>query len=225
MSTKGTRNPRFRTEFFTPLRGRTTPSSDSSPATKCRGTRVTWGGAEWISYGPWLGAAREQRFFTTRRILVKQIIDWTTKRIWAAITDEELYNTQNAFNLLARPGWNLDYLLGVLNSRLLTYYHRKQFLDEFKMRFQKILIKDCRRFPIRVINLANPSEKSKHDQIAKLAQQMLDLHKRLLTARTPQEKTALERQIAAADTQLDTIIYALYGLTDAEIKIVEQAVQ
>ena len=59
------------------------------------------GGAEWITYGPWLGAAREQRFFTDRRILVKQIIEWTTKRIWDAITDEELYNSQNAFNLLA----------------------------------------------------------------------------------------------------------------------------
>ena len=66
---------------------------------------LRWNGEQWISYGPWLGAPREQRFFTEERILVKQIIDWTTKRIWATITDEELYNTQNAFNMLARPGW------------------------------------------------------------------------------------------------------------------------
>jgi hypothetical protein len=121
---------------------------------------VRWNGEEWISYGPWLGAPREQRFFTERRILVKQIIDWTTKRIWAAITDEELYNTQNAFNLLAKNGWQLEYLLGVLNSRLMTFYHQKKFLDEFKMRFQKILIKDCRRFPIRVINFSDKSDKA-----------------------------------------------------------------
>jgi DUF438 domain-containing protein len=103
----------------------------------------------------------------------------------------------------------------------MTFYHRKKFLDEFKMRFQKILIKDCRRFPIHVINAATPSEKSTHDQIAKLVQQMLDLQKHLLNARIPQEQTALERQIAATDTQLDKLVYALYGLTDAEIKIVE----
>jgi hypothetical protein len=33
-----------------------------------------------------------------------------------------------------------------------------------------------------------------------LAEQMLTLHRRLSTAKTPQEKTALERQIAATDT-------------------------
>ena len=114
---------------------------------------LDWNGQQWISYGPWLGAPREHRFFTEKRILVKQIIDWTTKRIWATITDEELYNTQNAFNMLAKPGWHLEYLLGILNSRLMTFFHRKKFLDEFKMRFQKILIKDCRRFPIYQVNL------------------------------------------------------------------------
>jgi hypothetical protein len=41
---------------------------------------VRWNGSRWISYGPWLGAPRETRFFTERRILVKQIIDWTTSR-------------------------------------------------------------------------------------------------------------------------------------------------
>src|SRR5688572_8928592 len=64
---------------------------------------ICWNGERWISYGPWLGAPREERFFINKRILVKQIIDWTSKRIWASITDEELYNTQNAFNLLAKP--------------------------------------------------------------------------------------------------------------------------
>ena len=63
---------------------------------------LRWNGQQWISYGSWLGASREQRFFTEKRILVKQIIDWTTKKIWATLTDEELYNTQNAFNMLSK---------------------------------------------------------------------------------------------------------------------------
>ena len=54
---------------------------------------------------------------------------------------------------------------------------------------------------------------------------MLTLHQRLSAARTPQEKTALERQIAATDTQLDQLVYALYGLTEAEIRIIEGATQ
>jgi hypothetical protein len=35
------------------------------------------------------------------------------------------------------------------------------------------------------------------------------------------ERTALDRQITATDTQLDKLVYDLCGLTDAEITIVE----
>ncbi len=184
---------------------------------------IIWNGEEWISYGPWLGASREERFFNEKRILVKQIIDWTTKRIWASITDEELYNTQNAFNLLAKPGWRLEYLLAIINSRLMTFYHRKKSLDEFKMRFQKILIKDCRRFPIHIINFPNPVDKARHDKLASLVDQMLSLNKRLPEVKTDHEKTSLQRQIDNTDRQIDKLVYELYGLTEDEIKIVEGA--
>ena len=42
-----------------------------------------------------------------------------------------------------------------------------------------------------------------------------------IAARTPPEKTSLERQIAATDAQIDRLVYDLYGLTADEIKIVE----
>jgi len=184
---------------------------------------VAWDEKEWISYGPWLGAAREQRFFLQRRILVKQIIDWTSKRIWASVEDKELYNTQNAFNLLARPNWSLNYLLGILNSRLMSYLHRKRYLEEFQMRFQKILIKDCRRLPIRTIDFSNKSDKSKHDKMVALVERMLDLHKRLAAAKAPADKERLPREIEQTDRQIDQLVYELYGLTEDEIKIVEEA--
>ena len=141
--------------------------------------------------------------------------------IWASITDEELYNTQNAFNLLAKSGWRLEYLLGILNSRLMTFYHRKRYLDEFKMRFQKILIKDCRRFPIRIINFSDHADKARHDKMVSLVEQMLSLHKQLTSAKTAHDKTILQRQIDATDKQIDSLVYELYGLTEEEIKIVE----
>ncbi|MBI1878420.1 MAG: hypothetical protein HYR94_09370 [Chloroflexi bacterium] len=182
---------------------------------------VKWNGEMWISYGPWLGAPREQRFFIEKRILVKQIIDWTSKRIWATITDEELYNTQNAFNLIPRPGWTPEYLLGILNSRLMTHYHRKTFLDEFKMRFQKILIKDCKQFPIRPINFDDPVDSARHEQMVALVERMLELHRQAAQPGPPQAKTILQRQIAATDRQIDRLVYELYNLNEEEISIVE----
>jgi hypothetical protein len=40
---------------------------------------------------------------------------------------------------------------------------------------------------------------------------------------TPDEKTMLQRQIDATDRQIDLLAYELYGLTDDEIAIVEDA--
>ena len=48
---------------------------------------------------------------------------------------------------------------------------------------------------------------------------MLDLHKQ--NPATPQEQEQLQRQIAATDRQIDALVYQLYGLTDAEIALVE----
>ncbi len=44
----------------------------------------------------------------------------------------------------------------------------------------------------------------------------------LAAARTPGDKAALERQIAALDGQIDRLVYELYDLTEEEIRIAEQ---
>ena len=53
-----------------------------------------------------------------------------------------------------------------------------------------------------------------------LVERMLELHKR--HPNTPQEQEALARQIRETDNQIDQLVYELYGLTDEEIKIVEE---
>jgi len=52
---------------------------------------------------------------------------------------------------------------------------------------------------------------------------MLDLHKQLDAANTAHAKTAIQRQIDATDRQIDQLVYKLYGLTEDEIRIVEEA--
>jgi hypothetical protein len=58
-----------------------------------------------------------------------------------------------------------------------------------------------------------------------LVDQMLSLHKSLSAAKSPPDKEALQRRIDATDRQIDRLVYELYGLTDDEIKIVEEATQ
>lgn len=60
-------------------------------------------------------------------------------------------------------------------------------------------------------------------KLPKLVDGMLALHKSLSGAKTAHEKEALQRQIDATDRQIDRLVYELYGLTDDEIRIVEEA--
>lgn len=177
---------------------------------------VQWSRNSYISYGDWLAAPREKRFFTNPRILVRQIISGNPPRIYCGYTDRELYNTQSIFNILLKEeDINLlKTITAVLNSSLITFYHRFRFLDVSKNTFQKILIKDAKNFPF-----VNPNEDLKKE-FAKKVDEIFRLKSTISAIKTPQEKTALQRQIDATDKQIDQLVYELYGLTEEEIKIV-----
>lgn len=176
--------------------------------------RVKWDGKEWISYGGWLGAPRQKRFFTNERILVRQIVSGQPLRIYSAYTNKEYYNAQIAFNLVSnsKNKLSLKYIIGILNSNLMNYYHRNKYLDQTKELFQKILIENAKEFPIRDIDFKNKQDKSLHDKLIKLVDEMLKLNK-------APEKNKIK--IKAKDKEIDELVYKLYGLTEEEIGIVE----
>jgi len=122
-----------------------------------------------------------------------------------------------------KPGcehYDLRYLVGLLNSRLLAW-----FFPNVSAPFRGNWMSANRQFlsqvPIRTINFSDKADKAAHDRMVTLVEAMLGLHRQLAAARTPQEQTALERQIAASDAQIDRLVYDLYGLTADEIKLVE----
>jgi hypothetical protein len=117
-------------------------------------------------------------------------------------------------------GHDLRYLLAVLNSRLLSKHLRQVCPPKLSgyVKFSATCLSDA---PIRVLDLSNASDRTAHDRMVSLVEQMLAMHRQLASARTPHEQTALERQIAATDTQIDRLDYPLYGLNEEEIQIVE----
>ena len=53
--------------------------------------------------------------------------------------------------------------------------------------------------------------------------QMLELQNKDHDARRDSDNELYERQIKLVDTQIDRLVYDLYGLTDEEIEIVEKS--
>jgi type I restriction-modification system DNA methylase subunit len=114
------------------------------------------------------------------------------------------------------------YVLGVLNSRLL-YWVLKHISNVFRGGWITCTKQYVGTLPIRLIDRARKADKSRHDRLVELVEAILGLRPQLVSARTASDKTLLQRQIDATDRQIDTLVYELYGLNEAEIKIVEEA--
>ena len=116
------------------------------------------------------------------------------------------------------------YVLGLLNSKLLDWY-LKYVSSSFRGGYYSYNRQYIEQLPICTIDFSGPTAKARHDRMVELVETMLKLHKQLAVAKTSHEKTAIQRQIDATDKQIDQLVYELYGLTEEEIKIVEEASQ
>jgi type I restriction-modification system DNA methylase subunit len=126
--------------------------------------------------------------------------------------------------LILKEGSHLQYLyvLALLNSKLLDWYFR-QISVPFRGGFRSANRQYLEPLPIRVLEVGKPADKRQHDSIVGLVEEMLALQERLAPLRgmPSEERLELERRIAQVDRALDEAVYALYGLTDAERRLVE----
>ena len=67
-----------------------------------------------------------------------------------------------------------------------------------------------------------PADVARHHRMVALVERMLSLHNQLIRAALPYDRERLRRQIEATDREIDDLVYELYGLTDEEIKLVEE---
>ncbi|MCX6133031.1 MAG: Eco57I restriction-modification methylase domain-containing protein [Ignavibacteriales bacterium] len=113
-----------------------------------------------------------------------------------------------------------EFLLAILNSSL-TFFVIKNISTALRGNFWSFENKYLLKLPIRTVDLEDPRDKQAHDQIVKLANEMLQSKEKLAGAKTDAEKNRLELQCESLDRQIDEAVYELYGLTEEEIKIVE----
>ena len=111
----------------------------------------------------------------------------------------------------------LEFLMGILNSRLLRFYYETSFPTLHVQR------DELASLPIRTVNFDDPADAARHDKMVALVERMLELHRKLAAATIPTDKKLYQRQIEATDRQIDALVYELYDLTEEEIKIVEEA--
>ncbi len=196
-----------------------------------------YGSPKWYRYVDYLPKKMHRpkypEMFETQKIIVQVVVG--REGIIATYDDEFLYAEQSLIvcvpkHVLATTGFkdtnatkdqinlsmehNLKFLLGILCSKLINWYFVKFLSDELH-----VVPENLRQLPIRNINPSITDDVKAHDQIVKMVEYMLDLHKR--NPQTPHDKQRLQREIEATDARIDRLVYELYGLTDEEIRIVE----
>jgi hypothetical protein len=121
-------------------------------------------------------------------------------------------------------GLKAHYVLGLLNSKLL-FWCLRTMSNLFRGGWITCTKQYFGELPIRTIDFSNTEDRIRYERVVELVEAMLQLHKDLAMAKTPNEKETIQRQIAAMDAQIDQLVYELYSLTDEEIRIVEGATQ
>jgi hypothetical protein len=116
------------------------------------------------------------------------------------------------------------FLLGLLNSSLLWFVIRglSNALRGGLWRF-RLFSGHVEKLPIRVLDVSNSADKARHDRMVGLVEQMLAAKKQLAGAQSDKDKDFYTNRCDGLDRQIDALVYDLYALTPAEIKIVEGA--
>ncbi len=114
---------------------------------------------------------------------------------------------------------SLHYLQALLSSKLLDFYLYR-ISSPFRGGYWSYGKRFIEQLPIRPIDFADPADVARHDRMVGLVEQMLDLHRRLPAAKTPQAVRLLQQQIDLTDKAIDALVYELYGLTAEEIALV-----
>ena len=177
---------------------------------------INWGGW-WLKYGECLAAPRDEKLFTSPRILVRQIPSPPPHSINAVFTKEYLLNDINSMIIYGFNGIDPLFALAVLNSKITTFWFVNTF-DKFQRKtFPQFKVKELATFPIPNINQAE------QEKIAKKAQAMLELQKELqATSANTDKHNSLKREIEKLDREIDEAIYKLYGLNSEDINIIKK---
>ena len=156
---------------------------------------------EFIKYGKHVACYVNPIFFTSPRLLVREI---TNPTIIACFITDSYINDPQLLPIIAKDGSleSLYYLWGILNSKLATFYHFNHSPKATKGAFPKILVQDIKDFPLPVVSNDVKS------YITELVKQVLENHSKGLDTKTGEQ-------------QIDLLVYHLYGLTYDEVLIVD----
>ena len=157
-----------------------------------------------VRHGLWM---RTPEIFERPKILTRQTAD---EIIGAYDTEQYYYSNTLHGTMIKSKNYDPLYVLGLLNSKLITWYYRSTTAEEGKV-FAQIKIALLRFLPIK------KAKQNQQKPFIALVNKILAITKHADYQKNPAKQT----QVKEYENQIDQLVYQLYDLTEEEIKIVE----
>jgi hypothetical protein len=156
----------------------------------------------------------EEKLSTNPKILIRQ----TGDKIIATL-DENGYFVMDTVHIIYESNINLWVLLALINSKSFNFLH-SLLVPEAGKTFAEIKISNLKK--VNIPNLLLSQKNRIGGDLIEMVEQMLEIQKKYNNAKLENEKMMFKKQIDILDNQIDQMVYDLYGLTEEEIKIVEE---
>ncbi|MGV3300134.1 TaqI-like C-terminal specificity domain-containing protein [Streptococcus agalactiae] len=161
--------------------------------------KLTWNG-EYVKYGENLAAPRDKEIFEKPRILVRQIPSKSTYAVEAVYTDSDVINDLNSM-VITDIQVNPFYLLGILNSRLISLWFFMKF-DKFQRRlFPQFKVNELGDFPIP------DATDSQQEDIAQVVEQLMEEMKK---------DSPDTEKVNQLNLEIDELVMDLFDLAEEE---------
>ncbi len=117
--------------------------------------------------------------------------------------------------------YSLKYIMAILNSTLLNWFYIMSYTNrsELTVNISKTYLE---RLPIRSIMFGSKKDKDRYESMIKLVDELLAGKKKKRSGTLAQSQIdRLDRELAAAESRIDTLVYDLYDITDKERSMIE----
>ena len=164
-----------------------------------------------------LHRARPEEVFLSNKIITQRISggSWPIK---ATYDDEQFYTFASINNIILKEdcGYLPEYVLGILNSKLLNWYYSKSYTNgsDLTVNVSKTFLE---KLPIR------KAELEIQRTLSTLVKELLAANVKAVKMGDSETDTKhrMEQEIGKIDIKIDSVVYDLYGLNEGEREIVE----
>jgi len=114
------------------------------------------------------------------------------------------------------------FLLGILNSKLITFFY-KHLSSSYRGNYLRFIFQYLSLIPVCKYEDSTKGNQQKRDLMISLITTIMDLKEETQKQKVDTERVAMEKKIQAIDSKIDTMVYELYDLNEQDIHIIEKS--